>query len=97
VKNEKLLYFKNLRKISQIALRSEYGAWLFCICLALIYSFTSDKYIMVALETKSLTEHVQIVKVDVAFLPIIALNFVVPLIYRICEAWSNAVMSQLFD
>ena len=37
------------------------------------------------------------IQLDAAFLPLIGLNFGVPLSFRICEAWSNAVMSQLFD
>ena len=43
-KNEKLLYFKNLKKIASLALKSEYVAWSFCVVLALIYGFLNDNY-----------------------------------------------------
>lgn len=57
---------------------------------------------MIKLETTTAAdsdsqEELRIVELDAAFLPIIGLNFVVPLTFRVCEAWANAVMSQLFD
>lgn len=43
-KNEKLLYFKNLKKIANLSRLSDYGVWLICIILAITYSLTSENY-----------------------------------------------------
>ena len=104
-KNDNLLYFKNLLKISKVSCISVYLAWLLCIICAIIYAVTSDNYGKInlkanqdeSLNLNSQDDKLWIIQLDVAFLPLISMNFIVPLIFRTCEAWSNAVMSQLFD
>ena len=99
VKNEKLLYFKNLKKIRRYSVIGYYIAWCISLVCALIYGFTRENYGLIKIRpaTEPFSEEVWIISLDVAFLPIIGLNFMVPLTFRICEAWSNAAMSQLFD
>ena len=43
-KNDKLLYFKNLRKIAQVSNYIQYAAWTFSLIFALVYAFTSPNY-----------------------------------------------------
>ena len=64
------------------------------IIFALFYALTNDHYGKVYLmdrEGNSLDEWT--IQLDSCFLTVIGLTFVVPLAYRACEAWSNAVMS----
>ena len=95
--NAKLLYFKNLKTIRRATLLYQYVSWLVCIAVAVSYGLNTEHYGMLPLvsrEGKDLEDW--ILQLDLAFLPIICLSFVVPLAFGFCEAWSNAVMSQLF-
>ena len=97
-KNDKLLYFKNRAQIARVSCFSSYAACLVTIIFALVYAFTHEHYGKVWLidsDGNSLDDWT--IQLDSCFLTIIGLTFVVPLTYRACEAWSNAVMSQLFD
>ena len=99
-KNEKLLYFQNFNKIRLMAKKSEYVCWGISLVFAIGYALLRENYGLVNLCKKSDdTESCEkwIIQLDGAFLPIICLAFVVPLTFRICEAWSNAVINQLFD
>ena len=97
-KNENLLYFKNRAQIARLALFSEYAAWFVTIVFALVYAFTNENYGKVWLtdiDGNSIDDWT--IQLDSSFLTIIGLTFVVPLVFRVTEAWSNAVMTQLFD
>ena len=43
-KNEKLLYFKNLKRVRKVAIISEYVAWTLCLVIVAVYCITSDNY-----------------------------------------------------
>ena len=100
-KNSKLLYFSNRTAIFKYFYIAHCIAWLFCILFSLIYTITQPnsgflEKIQVD-DGSGAPSEITIFRLNVAFLPIIGMEFIVPIVYRICEAWSNAVMFELFN
>ena len=100
-KNSNLLYFKNRESVWKYRYIVSCLAWFFCIIFSLIYTFTQENSGFVeTIETigeDGDIDQIVLIRLNVVFLPIIGLEFIVPIIYRICEAWSNAVMRELFN
>ena len=74
--------------------------WAVCILFSLIYTLTQENSGFIerisVQDGDGLTKDVTMVRLNIAFLPIIGLEFVIPVVYRFCESWSNAVMQELF-
>ena len=99
-KNVKLLYFKNRAEVTKQVYKTHCIGWAICILFSLIYTLTRENSGFIekisVQDGDGLTSDVKMVRLNIAFLPIIGLEFVIPVVYRFCESWSNAVMQELF-
>ena len=97
LKEEKFkpVYFDNLEKIRTINAHMQTVFWIITLLSSSLYTlFSRGKSGFVQTIT---FDGEWIIRLDPAFLPLVGLRFIAPLMYTACEAWANATMTEMFQ